>query len=47
MIFGVADATNLTGYDERFDTVIDSAPYHCLDEDGRQAYAAGLHRATR
>jgi SAM-dependent methyltransferase len=45
--FGVADATNLTGYDERFDTVIDSALYHCLDEDGRQAYAAGLHRATR
>jgi hypothetical protein len=46
VIFGVADATNLTGYDERFDTVIDSALYHCLDEDGRQAYAAGLHRAT-
>jgi 2-polyprenyl-3-methyl-5-hydroxy-6-metoxy-1,4-benzoquinol methylase len=38
--FGVADATNLTGYDERFDTVIDSALYHRLDEDGRQAYAA-------
>jgi hypothetical protein len=46
VIFGVADATNLTGCDERFDTVIDSAPYHCLDEDGRQAYAAGLYRAT-
>jgi SAM-dependent methyltransferase len=45
--FGVADATNLTGYDERFDTVIDSALYHCLDEAGRQAYAAGLYRATR
>jgi hypothetical protein len=27
--------------------VIDSALYHCLDEDARQAYAAGLHRATR
>jgi SAM-dependent methyltransferase len=45
--FGVADATNLTGYDGRFDTVIDSALYHCLDDVGRQAYAAGLHRATR
>jgi SAM-dependent methyltransferase len=45
--FGVADATNLTGYDGRFDTVIDSALYHCLDEDARRAYAAGLHRATR
>jgi SAM-dependent methyltransferase len=45
--FGVADATNLTGYDGRFDTVIDSALYHCLDDNGRRAYAAGLHRATR
>jgi SAM-dependent methyltransferase len=45
--FGVADATNLTGYDGRFDTVIDSALYHCLDDDGRLAYAACLHRATR
>jgi len=45
--FGVADATNLTGYDGRFDTVIDSALYHCLDEDARRAYAACLHRATR
>jgi SAM-dependent methyltransferase len=45
--FDVADATNLTGYDGRFDTVIDSALYHCLDDNGRRAYAAGLHRATR
>ncbi|HET9874218.1 MAG TPA: class I SAM-dependent methyltransferase [Mycobacterium sp.] len=45
--FAVADATELTGYDGRFDTVVDSALYHCLDDDGRLAYAAGLHRATR
>ncbi len=45
--FDVADATELTGYDQHFDTVIDSALYHCLDHDGRQAYAAALHRATR
>ncbi|WP_231988643.1 class I SAM-dependent methyltransferase [Mycobacterium sp. 1274761.0] len=45
--FEVADAINLTGYDGLFDTVIDSALYHCLDDDGRQAYAAGLYRATR
>jgi SAM-dependent methyltransferase len=45
--FDVADATELTGYDGRFDTVVDSALYHCLDEDGRQAYAASLYRATR
>jgi cyclopropane fatty-acyl-phospholipid synthase-like methyltransferase len=45
--FGVADATTLTGYDGRFDTVVDSALYHCLDDEGRQAYAASLYRATR
>jgi SAM-dependent methyltransferase len=45
--FDVADATDLSGYDGRFDTVIDSALYHCLDDTGRQAYAAGLYRATR
>jgi SAM-dependent methyltransferase len=45
--FDVADATKLTGYDDRFDTVVDSALYHCLDEDGRHAYIAGLYRSTR
>jgi SAM-dependent methyltransferase len=45
--FDLADATNLTGYDGRFDTVVDSALYHCLDEEGRHAYVAGLYRATR
>ncbi len=45
--FAVADATNLTGYAGRFDAVVDSALYHCLDDDARLAYAAGLHRATR
>ena len=45
--FGVADATKLSGFDGRFDTVVDSALYHCLDEDGQRSYAAALHRATR
>ncbi|MDX1885767.1 class I SAM-dependent methyltransferase [Mycolicibacterium sp. 120270] len=45
--FDVADATKLTGYDGRFDTVIDSALYHCLVEEDQQAYVAGLYRATR
>lgn len=45
--FDVADATNLTGYDGRFDTVVDSALYHCLDEADRPAYVSGLYRATR
>ena len=35
--FDVADATALSGYEGRFDTVVDSALYHCLDEEGQQA----------
>lgn len=45
--FGVADATDLTAYPAQFDTVVDSALYHCLDDDARLAYATELHRATR
>jgi SAM-dependent methyltransferase len=45
--FAVADATSLTGFEGRFDSVLDGACYHCLDEDARHAYAAALHRATR
>ncbi len=45
--FDVADATDLSRYAGRFDTVIDSALYHCLEESDRQAYVTGLYRATR
>jgi SAM-dependent methyltransferase len=45
--FAVADATKLDGYTDAFDTVIDSGMYHCLDDGGKRAYAAALHRATR
>jgi SAM-dependent methyltransferase len=45
--FAVADATSLAGLEGRFDSVLDGACYHCLDEDARHAYAAALHRATR
>jgi len=45
--FAVADASTLTGYDGRFDTVLDGACYHTLDEAARDDYAAALHRATR
>ena len=45
--FGVADATDLSGYEGRFDTGVDRALYHCLDDDGRQAYIVALYRATR
>jgi SAM-dependent methyltransferase len=45
--FDVADATALSGYEGRFDTVVDSALYHCLDDEGQQAYIAALYRVTR
>ncbi|MGC0420111.1 class I SAM-dependent methyltransferase [Embleya sp. AB8] len=45
--FVPADATTLAGLDQEFDTVLDSALYHCLDESGRGEYAAALHRVTR
>lgn len=45
--FCVADATDLTGFDGRFDTVLDSALYHCLTDEDRGRYATALHRATR
>ncbi|QBJ96819.1 class I SAM-dependent methyltransferase [Rhodococcus sp. ABRD24] len=45
--FDVADATDLTGYADRFTTVIDSALYHCFPEDQRHGYVAAVHRACR
>ncbi|SFW89772.1 class I SAM-dependent methyltransferase [Amycolatopsis australiensis] len=45
--FAVADATKLEGYEDRFDTVLDSALYHCLSEDQRRQYLAALTRAAR
>src|SRR4051794_7042477 len=45
--FAVADATKLEGYESRFDTVLDSALYHCLGEEERRQYLAALTRATR
>src|SRR5882757_8724973 len=45
--FAVADSTKLDGYADAFDTVVDSGMFHCLDDDGKRAYAAAVHRATR
>jgi SAM-dependent methyltransferase len=47
--FQVADATKLDGFEDRFDTVVDSAFYHVLmdDEDTQSQYLRALHRATR
>jgi SAM-dependent methyltransferase len=45
--FDVADATELSGYETRFDTVLDSALYHVLTDDERHRYVGALARATR
>ncbi len=45
--FAVADVTQLTGYDQLFDSVLDSMLFHSLDPALRPDYAAALHRATR
>ncbi|MFL6121380.1 class I SAM-dependent methyltransferase [Actinophytocola sp.] len=42
-----ADVTTFEGVAPRFDTVLDSALYHCLTGEQRTAYAAALHRVTR
>jgi SAM-dependent methyltransferase len=42
-----SDATTLTELGERrFDTVLDSALYHALDDEQRRLHAAALHRVT-
>jgi SAM-dependent methyltransferase len=47
--FEVADATALRGFQDRFDTVVDSSFYHVFldDEETQGRYARALHRATR
>jgi len=42
--FQVADATNLTGYDAAFDTVLDSGLLHCLDSVAQDRYLGVLRR---
>jgi SAM-dependent methyltransferase len=44
--FAVADVTHLEGVDQHFDTVLDSALYHCLSDEQRRIYSATLHRVT-
>lgn len=41
-----ADVTTFEGVPQRFDTVLDSALYHCLDDDSRAAYAEALWHVT-
>ncbi|SDY28135.1 Methyltransferase domain-containing protein [Amycolatopsis xylanica] len=45
--FDVADVTDLAGFPSRFDTVLDSALYHCLTEQARADCLVALHRVTR
>lgn len=47
--FQVADALELAGFDDRFDTVVDSAFYHVFqdDEETQSRYLRNLHRVTR
>jgi SAM-dependent methyltransferase len=47
--FQVADATVLDGFENRFDTVVDSAFYHVFldDQQAQTHYAQALHRATK
>lgn len=44
--FQVADATRLDGVPQEFDTVLDSALFHCLPADARSSYAEALHRVA-
>jgi SAM-dependent methyltransferase len=40
------DVTTFDGVEQRFDTVLDSALYHCLDDTQRTDYAQALWRVT-
>ncbi|MFJ4650707.1 class I SAM-dependent methyltransferase [Nocardia sp. NPDC088792] len=42
-----ADAREMTGYEGRFDTVLDSGLFHVFDETDRKLYVDALHRVTK
>ncbi|NLU68694.1 class I SAM-dependent methyltransferase [Streptomyces sp. HNM0574] len=44
--FELADVTRLSGYDGRFDTVIDSTLFHSLPVGSREEYLASIARAA-
>jgi SAM-dependent methyltransferase len=46
-VFAVADALDLAGWEDRFDTVIDAGLAHTFEGERLAAYAAALHRACR
>ena len=44
--FAQADITSFTGYDGRFNTVIDSTLFHSLPVEGRDGYLRSIRRAS-
>ena len=44
--FVQADITAFTGYDGRFNTVVDSTLFHSLPVEGRDGYLRSVHRAA-
>lgn len=40
------DITTFTGFDGRFDTIIDSTLFHSLPVEGREGYQRSIHRAA-
>jgi SAM-dependent methyltransferase len=45
--FGVADARELSEYQDRFDTIIDSGLFHVFSDTDQARYLAALHSAGR
>ncbi|OBH02513.1 MULTISPECIES: class I SAM-dependent methyltransferase [unclassified Mycobacterium] len=44
--FVQADITSFTGYDDRFNTIVDSTLFHSLPVEGRDGYLSSIHRAA-
>lgn len=44
--FVQADITSFTGYDDRFNTVLDSTLFHSLPVEGRDGYLRSVYRAA-
>jgi len=44
--FVLADITSFTGYDGRFNTIVDSTLFHSLPIEGRDPYLRAVHRAA-
>ncbi|MCT7661701.1 class I SAM-dependent methyltransferase [Mycobacterium deserti] len=44
--FVVDDITSFSGYDDRFNTIVDSTLFHSLPVDAREPYLRAVHRAA-